>query len=298
MAAVYERAVLVDAAAGAEGDVWASIARSYSAFTSPLVPCREDIAVYEHAVASHAATIHASGLDAVMLGVTPAMALMRWPAGSRILAVELSPEVIRALWPGDVPGVREAKCASWFDIPKARQSCDVVIGDGSLIACRFPGEVRTLARSLSELLKAGGLLALRCYVRPDKPGTVEDVFDALFGPVGMNVDCFKMRLWLAMQRSPEQGVAVRDAARVLARYRLDARAMKERLGWSSAVIEPFSKWPTSEAIYSFPPLDGLRAVLGEYFAEVSVTFPSYPLGHCCPMLVMRSGRPALAQGVP
>lgn len=74
---------------------------------------------------------------------------------------------------------------------------------------------------------------MRCYVRPDNPESVEEVFEALFGSEGMNVDCFKMRLWLAMQRSPEQGVAVREAARVLARYRLDARAMKERLGWSS-----------------------------------------------------------------
>jgi hypothetical protein len=37
-------------------------------------------------------------------------------------------------------------------------------------------------------------------------------------------------------------------------------------------------------------------MLGELFEEVSVTFPAYPMGNFCPVLVMRSGRLESEQG--
>jgi hypothetical protein len=267
--------------------VWASIARGYASFRSPLVPCREDIAALERAVALHA---HADGGEsrrAIMLGVTPGIALMDWPSGTRILAAEQSQAVIDALWPGDIPGVREAVCASWFSLPVGRNSVHVVVGDGSLSTCRFPGEVRDLVLSICNLLADHGLLAFRSYLRPQVQETVDAVFDDLFGP-GLTVDRFKMRLFLAMQRSAQEGVAVVEAARILDKYNLSPRTMQEWFGWSSAAVEPFKGWKTSPAVYSFPTLDELRQVLGECFDELKVEYPSYELGHCCPTLVMRS----------
>lgn len=287
MSAAVESSVLVDTAE-ANDDVWASIARGYAAFGTPLVPCCEDIHLYESAVHAQAEAIQPRGIDALMLGVTPGIALMKWPAGARITAVEQSSAVIGALWPGDIPGIRQAHCASWFEMPKAHKSCDVVLGDGSLNACRFPSDVWTLCRSLHERLRGGGILVVRCYTQPDVQENIDAVFEACFSATGLKVDCFKLRLFTAMQRSVEQGVAVRDAARILDRYHLDNRTMEHRLSWNKAAIEPFAKWRGSDAIYFFPKLHELRAVLAEWFDEVSVTWPDYELGHCCPMLVMRS----------
>lgn len=268
-------------------DVWVRIARSYATFSSPFVPCREDVAAYECAVARYASAHGTGVLQAVMLGVTPGVALMSWPKNVRMIAVEISRGVIDALWPGDVPGAREAICASWLSVPMAAGSCDVVVGDGSLSTCRFPGDVRSLAAAVRDLLVDDGIFVVRSYVRPQMQESTDEVFDALFSAAGMSVDCFKMRLYLAMQRSAQQGVAVRDAAKVLGRYDLNPRTMQERLGWSRASVEPFEAWPASDAIYSFPSLGELREVLGEFFTELSVTFPTYELGHCCPVLAMR-----------
>src|SRR5689334_3571154 len=161
MAAAVEQLAFDRSAAAADG-VWTSIARCYAAFGSPLVPCREDIHAFEQAVAMEA-NRHGSGdLDAVMLGVTPGIALMDWPSGSRITAVDMSAAVIHALWPGDVTGVRKAVCASWLSMPIEPRSRDVVVGDGFLTAFRFPFEVRKLARAVSDLLRDGGVFLLRC----------------------------------------------------------------------------------------------------------------------------------------
>jgi hypothetical protein len=288
MAAVLENVVLADCGEPSRDEVWASIARCYAAFGSPLVPSREDIGLYEDAVAHHATSIQTGRIDAVMLGVTPGVALMNWPPTTRITAVDSSPHVIAALWPGDIPNVRSATCANWLAIPQEHRSCDVVTGDGSMNACRFPAEARALCRSVGRILKDGGIFVIRSYVQAPSRETVDAVFDELLSSKGIGVDSFKMRLWLAMQRSVAEGVAVRQAARVLDRYGVDSRVMRERLRWSSAAIEPFTLWRTSTAVYSFPTLDELRDVFREGFDEVSVTYPRYELGHCCPMLVLRA----------
>jgi hypothetical protein len=284
MAAVYESWAPARPEMDADDAVWNSIARGYKAFASPFVPCGEDVALLEMAVARQAERIGARSLRAVMLGVTPGIAMMRWPPQSQLVAVEISPAVIQALWPGNIVGVREAVCASWFGIPMRSGSCDVIVGDGALATCRFPGEVRKLVQSARNLLKDDGAFAFRSYVRPHLTESIESVFKALFSGDGLSVDRFKMRLYLAMQRTAQEGVAVKDAARILDRYGLNPRTMQERFGWSSAATEPFAAWPTSDAVYSFPTLDELRDLLGECFHEVSVSYPGYELGNCCPTL--------------
>src|SRR5690606_33061518 len=124
MAAAIDNAAVDIAGQPAPDDVWACIARSYASFTSPMVPCEEDIRAYERVAAHHAARIEGDWFNVVMLGVTPGIACMQWPMHTRLLAIDASPAVIHALWPGDIPGQRQSLCASWFEMPVAPQSCN------------------------------------------------------------------------------------------------------------------------------------------------------------------------------
>lgn len=286
MLGVTERLTAVPERGSAVEHVWDSIARHYAAFGSPLVPCQDDIQSFERAVQEKSVQGRSTWFRAVMLGVTPGVALMRWPSLSTITAVDRSRAVIGALWPGNVSGHRYAVCASWTAIPVEPHSCDAVVGDGSFIACRFPDEVLSLASAVSNLLKDDGILAIRSYVRPKDCESIEQVFNALCSRK-LGVDEFKMRLWMAMQRCAEEGVAVRDAARLLLEYGVCARVMQENLGWTRAAVEPFSTWMSSEAIYTFPTLSELRDLFAVHFREVSIHFPGYELGTNCPVLVMR-----------
>jgi hypothetical protein len=296
MAAAVQDSGLAIQCAPTNDEVWVHIARGYAEFSCPLVPSAQDIRVYERAAARHAADRHQDHFDALILGVTPGIANMNWPARSRILAVERSPTVIRALWPGDVRGVREVRCASWFDVPAERSSFDLVVGDGSLNTCGFPDEIGTLCSEICALLRPGGIFAVRAYVQPVVAESIEAIFDALLSAPGLRVDEFKMRLFLSMQRSSQQGVAVREAARVLHAFRVDRTVMKERLGWTEAAVAPFDKWQSSNVVYSFPSLSELRTILLRQFEEDSITFPTYPIGDCCPVIVMRSRRLEVEQG--
>lgn len=268
------------------GDIWASIARRYAAFGSPLVPCRDDILAFESAVEAAAATQEERELKAVTLGVTPGLALMKWPHNSRITAIEMSQDVIDALWPGDIADRRRALCANWNAISEEVDGCDIVLGDGSLNVCRFPHEAQYLARAIGSVLEDGGLFAIRIYISAGPFESVDEVFRELFS-FGMRVDLFKMRLWMAMQRTVENGVAMREAAHILHAYNLDPHVMQERIGWSREAIEPFHDWAASNAVYTFPSISEFMEVMSDTFEEVSVCWPRYELGHCCPTVIMR-----------
>lgn len=153
--------------------------------------------------------------------------------------------------------------------------------------CRFPGEVRQLLRCASELLARNGVLIVRSYIRPHITESLDALFDDLLATGRISVDCFKMRLYLAMQRSAREGVRVKDAARMLEKYKLDRQVMLGRLGWSEPAVEPFALWRNSDATYSFPTLNELHDVTRELFDDVAMSYPDYELAHCCPLLVLR-----------
>src|SRR5690606_5488970 len=114
-------------------------------------------------------------------------------------------------------------------------------GDGSMIACRYPAEAKRLIHYLGECLVDGGILVLRVYIRPERQETVPELFNDLLRQK-MRVDVFKFRLYLAMQRTVEEGVQVRIAANILEEYRLNRQEMISRCGWPEEVVEPFAMW--------------------------------------------------------
>jgi hypothetical protein len=67
---------------------------------------------------------------------------------------------------GNIASVRGAIQADWLGLPVRERSLGMVVGDGSLIALRYPDGYRALASAIRAGLKTGGVLALRVYVRP------------------------------------------------------------------------------------------------------------------------------------
>ena len=124
---------------------WHSLASSYPALRWPLRPSGEDIRVMEETVATWAARHSQVELRALLLGVTPEIADMRWPAASSLTAVDGSAAMARAVWPGNIPRKRRVVCGNWLALPLRESCCSVVIGDGSMNCLPYPDGYRQLA---------------------------------------------------------------------------------------------------------------------------------------------------------
>lgn len=118
---------------------WDDMSRVWRRLGSPLRPCPADIEIMERAVADCASRRDSSSLRALLLGVTPEIADMRWPADAQLLAVDRSPQMVRSVWPGDRPG-RRAVCGEWADELSKAGPLGLVIGDACLATLEYPDE--------------------------------------------------------------------------------------------------------------------------------------------------------------
>jgi hypothetical protein len=265
---------------------WDTFADAYGRLDTPLTPSTVDLRVIEEAIEAWMAARNATPhLRALLLGVTPALAQMRLPEGSWLLAIDRSWEMASRIWPGDIRGSRWVVCADWMALPERPSSVDVVLADGSINCLRYPDGFRRLAASVREHLTDEGIFVLRSFVQPERQEEPLAVFgDLLQSP---SFHHFKLRLLMAMQHSVERGIPVNDVYRFWTSREMDRDRLISRTGWPGEVIDTIELHRGPNTVFTFPRLDELRSVLSGFFTEVSCTLPGYPLGDRCPILVLR-----------
>jgi SAM-dependent methyltransferase len=266
---------------------WNSVAAHWKHWGPPLRPSPEDTAVMREAVL---AWCHRSGRAAprvLLLGVTPEIATMSWPTGTRLLAVDRSAEMIEIVWPGDVPGQREAMLGEWLAMPFANGQFDVVIGDGCFIHMAYPTGWRSLGKLLRRVLKDDGLLVLRFFVQGPVAESVEEVYaDLRRGAIG-SFHVFKWRLAVALQKSTDTGVCLHDIWENWEASRINPPELARQTGWIRESIETIRLYREKRVNHSFPTLDEAIATLQPSFRPDAIHRPGYELGIRCPIVVLR-----------
>jgi SAM-dependent methyltransferase len=267
---------------------WDEMARLYWLTGPPLRPTDEDILLLERLVARHAPRKDSEPSRALMLGVTPAIAAMRWPERSRLLAVDGSFAMVKCVWPGVLPVGRAAVCGEWFSLPFASQSLDVITGDGSANCVSYPEGLRKLAEETRRVLRSGGCLFLRCYAQPDLKEEPERVLAGLGDGGYPSFHDFKFRFLMSMQETAHRGVALAEVHRRWVKSGNDPERLASATGWDPAVIGALDAYRDSPTVHVFPTLAEFRAVLGEYLEEISCSYATYPLAERCPVLVLKA----------
>jgi len=268
---------------------WDRFAQSYASLGGPLRPSRADVAAFESIVRQWTVSQRIIRPRALLLGATPAIATMQWPDGTWLTGLDRSFPMAKSVWPGDSPGERGMVCGDWLQPSLGNNSCDLVIGDGSLNCLTYPIASKALVRAVSGLLRRGGLLILRCYIQAEPRESPDDLqTEALRGAIA-SFHTFKLRLLMALQPTLEEGVAVRDAYRWIARN-VDLPSLSKTAGWPRAEVETIEHYKDSDTIYAFPTLDQQRAALLPEFAEVSFLTTPHEMSSRCPILGFRPTR--------
>jgi SAM-dependent methyltransferase len=271
---------------------WSSLASSYAALGPPLCPSICELQFLERTIADWAsANGSRNRIHALLLGVTPAIANMRWPAKSKLIAVDHSFPMTKSVWAGDVPGHRAVVCGDWRALPLPDASCDLVLADGSLSCLRSPDEARGVTAAISRVLSPGGILLMRCYLQSSPPERVDSIIESLSCAPPPSFHHFKLRLLMALQPDAHCGVAVRDAYQLWLDRKLDVTEVAARTGWSRESVEMIELYRDTATVYSFLTQAELGDILAEFFDPVISYTPIDPLGDRCPTLVLRSKLP-------
>lgn len=264
---------------------WSQIARHWDQLGSPLRPSAADIVFYAMALESHASD--RACLRALILGVTPELYCLPWPAGAHVLAVDHTRGMIDALWPG--PRLH-ALHADWTTLPLADASRDMVLCDGGLHLLSWPEGQRRLVKSLRRVIVPGGLCIFRLYTPPTHREPPEAVLRDLFAGAIPSLNVLKLRLGMAMQRNAAEGVVLKSVWHAIHELDPDRERLAARLGWPLEHLLAIDSYRDCEGRYCFVDLDQVRELFCRFpggFGLEAVRTPDYPMGGQCPVVVLR-----------
>jgi SAM-dependent methyltransferase len=267
-------------------DHWNQHAQQWQWIASPLRPAREDIQFAECELHDWYETVKPAAPAALLLGVTPEIALMQWPTGTQLTAIDRSQAMISGVWPAALKGAT-VQCGDWAALPLADDSQHIVIGDGCFVVLEYPTAWQATLREVRRVLRTDGIFIMRFFLRPLITETVVAVIgDLLAARIG-NFHVFKWRLAMALHGTLEQGVCLADVWHAWHAAVPDAQALAARLGWPLESVRTIDNYRDVASRYTFPTLAEARAILAPLFLETACHFPNYELGDRCPTLVCR-----------
>lgn len=261
-------------------DHWDRHARRWQHVGPPLRPCPEDVALVEEL------SLGATG-PALLLGVTPELATMRWPEGVELTALDRCPGMIRGVWPAEaVPGASVIR-GNWTDMPLPAASCGLVVGDGCFTLLRYPDQQRRVLDQIRRVMDPAGRCVMRYFCRPEESEDLTAVFaDMWRGRIG-NFHILKWRLGMALHGSAEEGVSVQAMWERFDAEVPDRKALCEATGWSREAVDTMDVYRGSDAIYSFPTLAEMEALTDDLLEIVSLRYGSYEFAQRCPTVLYR-----------
>ncbi len=267
-------------------DHWNQHARQWQWIASPLRPAPEDIAFAERTVKGWHSKNGVPALNALLLGVTPEIALMQWPTGTHLTAVDRSQPMIDSVWSGDT-ATRNAHCAEWNDLPLQPASQHIVIGDGCFVLLAYPDVYRAVIGAVRCMIRSDGIFVLRFFVRPEVRESVDKIIDDLMSGCIGNFHVFKWRLAMALHGTLEQGVRLADIWDAWHSAVPDPESLAGQLGWPYEAMHTIDNYRGVATRYTFPTLAEARTVMAAVFIEADCFLPQYELGDCCPTFVFR-----------
>jgi SAM-dependent methyltransferase len=265
---------------------WESRARDWRV-SPPLTPAEEDIAWYEAKVADCARSVGVRPLRAVLLGVTPGIATMRWPQATSLLAVDWAQGMVEHVWPrARLREHTDVVRADWRRLPLAAESVDLVLGDGCYAAMGTLSGARHLNLEIRRILRPGGWYCMRAFSRSDEASSIPGLFHELEQGRVDNLDLFRWRLAMLVHGESEEGVALGKVWRIWQDHRREARSDPRR--WSADQRLNMARWENVEARFSFPSMRELRGLAEPGFELVSCEQPGYASAEHFPRILLRA----------
>ena len=263
---------------------WAGLAALWQSVATPLRPSPGDTAFVQTVIDSVATRVNS--MRVLLLGVTPELSGLRYPADARLVAVDSSPEMRAAWWTPPRGCASLAVCARWETLPVVIRGVDLVLADASFCSLPDVKRMRWVLGVVAAAMRAGALLCGRTFVSPPQPEHVEEVVRELRAGTAGSVHAAKWRVAMALQGLAENGVALAEVWRTFERAG-DRHSLAALNGWSAASAATLDAYRDVTTRMCFPTLALTRELFGAHFDELECRWPDYELGERCPTLLWR-----------
>lgn len=270
---------------------WDALAAQLPGLPLPPPPSRvspADVEFFEKQARRALTSLGKPSLDALLLGMTPAIAAMRWPEPTALVALDWSSGMIRHQWPrAGLPAFAAPIRGDWRRMPLADACRDFVVGDCCQVSVDSFADCAAYHAEVARVLRPGGWFVQRCILRPDEPESLDALFERLFEGGLPNFEVFRRRLAMALHGADGESVRAGDVWRVWDERVPDRRALLARYGWPERTFDTLERWKGSQMRFPFPTLAELIELAGPTLELVECNVPGYDMGERCPRLVLR-----------
>ncbi len=241
---------------------WSGMSARYATYTPPLRISPSEQNTYFELASEWSSERQSSRLKprVLVLGATPEFYYFPWPAGTDLLAVDYSADMLSAIWPGSSA---QALCADWstMDLPDA--SRDVVLCDGGFTFISSPGPLQRMAENVARILAPGGRFVVRMFVNAEQQETPDELFRALEQGEIQTLSELKMRLWLALNATSDapasalgaQGVRLVDVWRCFQAEYKTPEGLAQRVSWPEPLWPSIQAYEDKTDTYYFPSVE-------------------------------------------
>jgi SAM-dependent methyltransferase len=273
-------------AGGCAREPWEVLADHWSWLGPPLRPVPQDMERLQRAwLASLPPGLPDRALDILLLGVTPEVAQFPWCSRWTLTALDASPAMFRAVWPGDAPH-RRGVLGDWLQTGFADAAIDLVLTDAGLVALGSLERVAALSRELRRVLRPGGRVVVRHFIRPVPAELAAALPAAARAGEIRNFNELKLRLLMTMPAAPTTGRVSLPAT--LAAFNglfPDRAALAAQLGCAPEIVATIDAYGTRDDGYVFASQAELVQCCQEF--ELALGPPGeYPLAGCCPVFCL------------
>ena len=273
----------------AEQNPWGKLSALWNLLPPPLRPHAEDVQLLRTGLQhwTSAAAPASSRPQALILGVTPEYWSLLQSLGADTYALDISPDMIGAVWPGPRS---HAVDGNWLEMPFADGTFDWIVCDGGLACLPHPHGQRRVLDETARLLRPGGLCSFRLFTPAPGEQRLEDLEGLLRAGHIRNSSELKIWLWSVLQPSPTQGIRLRQVWEAIMQVMPNLETMLRELDWPEHAFDGLRAYATSTHAYYLIDQQQARAMFAaeERGLEVlSIQRPTYPLGERCPSVLAR-----------
>ena len=224
----------------------------------------------------------------LILGVTPELYNdLPWPDLTKVRAIDRTPEMVNYIWPGPADAAAQS---DWREMPWADSSFDLALCDGGIHLLPFPDGQAAMVQQLARVISPGGIFTARLFLPPKTAETPDAVLRALLDGNIPNLNCLKLRLGMALQKSAEEGVALNLVWQTLRSVSEDWSELASQLGWSLDHLSAIDTYRDSAARYHFSTANQIKSLFCEgsgAFEVLREDTGSYEMSTQCPTVIFR-----------
>lgn len=225
----------------------------------------------------------------LVLGVTPLVVQLGWPAGTTITAVDASPGMIASTWQPHPTLPSEVTCASWQDLPFEAGTFDAVVGDGSLNSVPSLDAYRAILDQMARVLKPDGMLVLRFFLGPEPAETPERVITLAREGAFPTTAAFRLRFAFSLT-GENSGVPLSAMHQAFDALVPDRDGLAAETGWPRADIDRIDMDKDSRVRFTFPTQAKLASLCDGVFSIARMERGNYTQSDYCPTVLFKPVR--------